>query len=89
MAADAIDMNDLKKRMEGAISSLKHELSGLRTGRASVNLLDPIMVDADEPGGYNIGAGAPDGFGADLGQVHGRCGGEGDPRIQSGTKPGN
>lgn len=46
MAADAIDMNDLKKRMEGAISSLKHELSGLRTGRASANLLDPIMVEA-------------------------------------------
>lgn len=46
MAADAIDMNDLKKRMEGAIASLKHELSGLRTGRASANLLDPIMVEA-------------------------------------------
>ncbi len=32
--------------MDGAIQALKHELNGLRTGRASANLLDPIMVDA-------------------------------------------
>ena len=37
---------DMKRRMEAAIDSFKHELSGLRTGRASANLLDPIMVDA-------------------------------------------
>lgn len=36
----------LKHRMENVINSFKHELSGLRTGRASVNLLDPIMVEA-------------------------------------------
>lgn len=37
---------DLKSRMEGAIASLKHSLNGLRTGRASVSLLDPIKVEA-------------------------------------------
>jgi ribosome recycling factor len=37
---------DIKRRMNGAIESLKHDFGGLRTGRASVSLLDPIMVDA-------------------------------------------
>ena len=36
---------DLQKRMDGAINSFKHTLSGLRTGRASVSLLDPIKVE--------------------------------------------
>ncbi len=40
------DKADLKRRMDGAIESLKLEFSGLRTGRASVNLLDPVQVDA-------------------------------------------
>ena len=35
MAASEFDLNDLKRRMQGALSSLKQELSGLRTGRAS------------------------------------------------------
>jgi ribosome recycling factor len=39
-------MKDLKRRMEGAVDVLKKELNGLRTGRASVSLLDPVMVDA-------------------------------------------
>lgn len=42
----AFDLAELKRRMQGAISVLKTELSGLRTGRASANLLDPITVDA-------------------------------------------
>lgn len=37
---------DLKRRMEGAISSLHHDLSGLRTGRASPALLDSVVVEA-------------------------------------------
>ncbi len=41
-----VDINDLKRRMEGAISSLKGDLAGLRTGRASAGLLDPIVVEA-------------------------------------------
>lgn len=40
------DLDDLSKRMKGAVQTLKHEFSGLRTGRASVSLLDPIQVDA-------------------------------------------
>jgi ribosome recycling factor len=46
MATAAFDMNDLKRRMQGAIASLKQELSGLRTGRASSALLEHVQVDA-------------------------------------------
>lgn len=44
--SDATNIDDLKRRMEGAISSFKHELTGLRTGRASASLLEPITVEA-------------------------------------------
>lgn len=40
------DLADLQRRMQGAIQSLKHEFGGLRTGRASASLLDPIQVEA-------------------------------------------
>jgi ribosome recycling factor len=40
------DLEDLKRRMQGAIQTLKHELGGLRTGRASASLLEPVHVDA-------------------------------------------
>ena len=40
------DLNDIKRRMDGAITSLQHDLQGLRTGRASASLLDPITVEA-------------------------------------------
>lgn len=40
------DLPGLRKRMEGALKTLAHEFSGLRTGRASTNLLDSVMVDA-------------------------------------------
>ena len=36
---------DIKKRMEGAVDALKHEFSGLRTGRASTAMLDTITVE--------------------------------------------
>jgi ribosome recycling factor len=39
-------LEDYKKRMEGALSALKGEFGGLRTGRASASLLEPIHVDA-------------------------------------------
>ena len=39
------DKADIERRMHGAVESLKHDLSGLRTGRANVALLDPVMVD--------------------------------------------
>ena len=46
MSDDAIDFDDLKRRMDGTGTSLKTELNGLRTGRASASLLDPVMVSA-------------------------------------------
>jgi len=41
-----VEKNDITRRMEGALEVLLREFSGLRTGRASVSLLEPIMVDA-------------------------------------------
>ena len=40
------DLNELEKRMHSAMDALKKEFGGLRTGRASVNLLDPVLVEA-------------------------------------------
>jgi ribosome recycling factor len=41
----AYDKADLERRMAGAVESLKHDLAGLRTGRASIALLDPVTVE--------------------------------------------
>jgi len=41
----AYDKNDIQRRMHGAVEALKHDLVGLRTGRASVALLDTIAVE--------------------------------------------
>ncbi|UWQ05949.1 ribosome recycling factor [Aliiroseovarius crassostreae] len=41
-----LDLDDLERRMEGALGALKTEFASLRTGRASASMLDPIMVDA-------------------------------------------
>src|SRR5919202_426679 len=46
MAVTTFDLNDIKRRMQGAVNALKHDLASLRTGRASANLLDPIQVEA-------------------------------------------
>ena len=40
------DLNDIERRMRGAVTVLKKEFGGLRTGRASSSILDPITVDA-------------------------------------------
>lgn len=40
-----LDKADLKRRMGGAVEVLSKEFSGLRTGRASVSLLDPVIVE--------------------------------------------
>src|SRR5678810_802465 len=40
-----VSIADLKRRMQGAVDALKHDLAGLRTGRASTALLDPIQVE--------------------------------------------
>ncbi len=41
-----IDLDDLKRRMDGAIAALRTEFGSLRTGRASASMLEPVMVDA-------------------------------------------
>ena len=41
-----INKDDLVKRMDGAINSFNGDLAGLRTGRASTNMVDGILVDA-------------------------------------------
>ena len=40
------EKKDIQRRMEGALEVLSREFNGLRTGRASISLLEPIMVDA-------------------------------------------
>ena len=40
------NLKDLKRRMQGALNVFKDDLKGLRTGRASVGLLEPVTVDA-------------------------------------------
>ena len=46
MAAPTHNLDELKRRMQGAISVLKQELGGLRTGRASAGLVDHVQVEA-------------------------------------------
>ena len=46
MTTTTFDLNELKRRMQGAIHSFKQELSGLRTGRASSALLEHVQVEA-------------------------------------------
>jgi len=43
---EKFDIAELKRRMQGALASLKHEFGGLRTGRASASLVEPVHVDA-------------------------------------------
>ena len=42
----ALDLDDINRRMEGSLNSLKTEFMGLRAGRASTAMLEPIMVEA-------------------------------------------
>jgi ribosome recycling factor len=46
MATTTHDLDELKRRMQAALQVLKQELAGLRTGRASASLLEPVQVDA-------------------------------------------
>ena len=41
-----IDVDDLERRMDGALTSLKQDYASLRTGRATASMLDPVTVDA-------------------------------------------
>lgn len=44
--SEGVDLKELKRRMDGAISAFKSDIASLRTGRASANVLDPVMVEA-------------------------------------------
>ena len=44
--ADTYSKDEMNRRMNGAVATLKSELGGLRTGRASAALLDPVKVEA-------------------------------------------
>ena len=46
MSDNEPDTDDLQRRMDGAVEALRKEFSGLRTGRASASLLEPITVEA-------------------------------------------
>ncbi|WP_102108115.1 ribosome recycling factor [Oceaniglobus roseus] len=41
-----LDLDDLQRRMDGAMEALRHEFASLRTGRASASMVEPIMVEA-------------------------------------------
>ena len=41
-----LDTDDIERRMDGAMASLRTEFASLRTGRASASMLEPVMVDA-------------------------------------------
>ena len=43
---NAFDQDDIKRRMQGAVAALRHDLASLRTGRAAPAILDPIEVEA-------------------------------------------
>jgi len=44
--SEGVDTKDIKRRMDGAIAAFKSDIASLRTGRASANVLDPVMVEA-------------------------------------------
>ena len=41
-----VDLDDLTRRMDGAMTALRQEFASLRTGRASASMIEPVMVDA-------------------------------------------
>ncbi|MCJ9428752.1 ribosome recycling factor [Kordiimonas marina] len=45
MSDEELDLGDIERRMKGAVEALKHEFAGLRSGRASASLLEPVVVD--------------------------------------------
>jgi ribosome recycling factor len=42
----SLDLKDIERRMDGAVETLRKEFGGLRTGRASASLLDPVTVES-------------------------------------------
>ena len=82
------DLAELKRRMQAAHATLKHELGGLRTGRASASLLEPVQcrglrpADAAQSGGVDQRSRAPRALRLGMGQEHGPSGRQGDPGRQ-------
>ena len=93
MTMPAYDKADLQRRMDGAVEALKHDLGGLRTGRASTTLLDPVHVEvygANMPLNQvatDLGARAAHALGPGLGPVERRPGREGDPQRRARPQP--
>ena len=93
MATATHDMNELKRRMQGAIAALKQELGGLRTGRASASLLEPIQVEAygtHMPLNQLATVSVPEPrllIGPGLGPLDGACRGKGDLAANLGLTP--
>ncbi len=48
------DKEDMKRRMKGAVATLKHEFAGLRTGRANPAILEPVVDKAIRDGGLGL-----------------------------------
>lgn len=46
MSDEEFDLDDIDRRMKGAVTALRHELAGLRTGRASSSLVDHLQIEA-------------------------------------------
>jgi ribosome recycling factor len=44
--SEGIEIKEIKRRMDGAVSAFKSDIASLRTGRASANILDPVTVEA-------------------------------------------
>ena len=85
---------DLTRRMDGALDTLKREFNGLRTGRAHPGLLEPVKVQAYgsemplDPVRHRRHAGAAHADRAGVGPQPGRRGREGDPRFRSRSQSG-
>jgi ribosome recycling factor len=86
------DINELKRRMQGATQALKHELGGLRTGRAAARCWSrcrsmPTARTCRSISSRPSACRSRAALGAGLGQVDGQGGGEGDRRFQSRPEP--
>ena len=94
MALATHDINEIDKRMRASIDALKKEFSGLRTGRASANLLDPVHVNV-----YGsrmplnqvatVSVPEPRTISVQVWDKQGAGGGKGDPRGQPRAQPGH
>ncbi len=85
---------DIKRRMDSAVDVVKKEFAGLRTGRASTALIEPITVDAygsqmplNQVGNIGVAGTAHD-HRPSLGQSAGQGRGKGDSRTPAGSQPG-